>query len=122
MRLERSCGDQKMTFDHIKLVQQGDMGRGDLRHEQVRIVWQEGISVRLCYREGFQGEGRDDAHLKGHATLFDHLRCCGDEADRPAVTGMGRSFEQGGPQGAWPEEAIVQIHRQEEEYGKRGWR
>ena len=42
------------------------------------------------------------------------------EEDRPAVTGIARLFEQGGPQDAGLQEAIVLIHTYEEEYGKWG--
>ncbi len=82
-------------LDHVELVQQGDVGGGERRHEQFGVIGQKRVGLR---RRSFRGfllrQGLDDAHLKFDAALLDHLHGCGDGLDRAATQGMGRSFEQ----------------------------
>lgn len=111
MRFEGACDDHEMMIDHVELVQQSHMGWGDFRHEQVGIVGEEGVDVRLRGRGArFHGKGRDHAHVKGHASLLDYLSLRGDGVDGSPLTGIGRVFEQVRPEGAWFEEVSGLIH------------
>ena len=116
LRLEGARDDQEVMIDHIEFIQQGDMGRGDLRHVEIGIVRQKGVVGRLCgLRLLLLCQGRENAHLKCYAALLDDLRRRGDGLDRSAAAGMGRLFEQGGPQGAGLEESIVLTHTSEKD-------
>src|SRR5574341_600259 len=106
-----------MMLDHVELVQQGDVGRGDLGYEQIGIIRQKGVGGWLrSLRRLFLCQGREDSHLKRDAALLNYLGPCGDGLDRATASSLRRAFEQGLPQGAGLQETIVLTHMKKEEY------
>lgn len=119
--LECSGDDQEVAFDHVELVQQGDVGRRNWRDEEVGIIRKKRIDIRSSrFGSLFHGQGFQNPHLERDAVLLDHFHSGRQELYGAAPAGVGRTFQQGGLQRAWCQMQILISHTNEWYAKRRG--
>ena len=108
LQFKATRDDQEMMVDDVELVEQGDVGLGDIGDKKVRVVRKERVRPATVRRLGLAnllvlilaGQTRYLADKETHATVFDRRADCLDRKQCATIQRMRRLAEYRGPQGA----------------------